>query len=151
MNRKAQVPILIMPLVAIALSILVIASFTLFSSNLKSFSGDYSTLSSTLITQESTIKEDTFLLVKKTIASQDIKSAIQQNAPNLIVTKGAEMFYGKLNRGEFSIIQDQINKDQYKFEMKSITLNSESGKNKISRTINLCMLFSEQGDFRQYC
>ncbi|MDO8459812.1 MAG: hypothetical protein Q7S74_01760 [Nanoarchaeota archaeon] len=158
MNRKGDISLILLVLVAIVLSVTALFSFASFSNSFKGDSKDRTSIITNLIFSENYGKENLKFLAQQSIVCStppeicslpDVKSRLQTFAQNKAdVYEGAKPIFGKVIRGEFDF---QSMNSIYKLEIKDISLDAKAGSNEISRQLTICMQFNNKGEYIADC
>ena len=155
MNKKAQIPTVLLVVVALALALAALFTFAKFDSNISSSSKDFSTLSTNIIFADKYINAQTKLAMKNTIqncqscSTSELAEKFRDgiNSRDYRV-EGVGNFFGKLRTNEFQITQTPAG---YQIKIENLFLQSEVGANKIRRDFSLCMTFDNSGNFIGNC
>lgn len=146
-NRRGQIPILMLFAVTIILVIVALMSFATFDRAFNdnplsvskaiakvNFAGEYIESSAKLIANEVIKNRSSDLSVKfKEIAS--LRDLQVQESGN---------FFGKIRNGEFNF--ENVG-DEYKLNVNGLFVQASYGDNQITRKFDLCMLFDSSGSY----
>ncbi len=157
-SKKAQIPTILLPWVAIALSVVALYSMASFSGILASQSESISIMLNEVQFNELYVKEQVKLIGKETILSCQLCDSdalktkfkeIASGREGLFRYKGAGDFYSKTRNSNFKI--EILNNVNYKIIFEDLFVSSEEGENKIRRNFNLCMEFDLEGNYIRDC
>jgi hypothetical protein len=138
-NKKADVPMLLIPVIAIALCLAALFAFATFNNTLEKQSDDLSKLTGNLVFNEDYIKAQASLIWNETLQNctgcdasklKEKFQSITKQKEELFRYAPAENFYGKVFRGEFNITKDNL-------LIENVFTEEKVGNNKIKRTFNI--------------
>ncbi|MEK6854954.1 MAG: hypothetical protein AABX73_01915 [Nanoarchaeota archaeon] len=154
-NKKADVPITLVLIVAFALSIIALISFATFNSELTTQSQDLSDMLFEINLAHDYIAEKAKLISEEAINSCpacdniDLKESFKSSAEtqNFKISNIGN-FFGKIRNNEFQF--EQLD-NTYTLKIENIILQSERNDNKISREFSICMEFNKNGKYSKNC
>ncbi len=151
MNRKGQIPILMLFLVAIVLVVVALVSFS-------SFSGDFGdkslNVSKTLAGVEAAqtyVVESAKMIAREVIESKsDIPQAefVQIAASKELGVQEAGNFFAKIRNDDFGFEMDS---EGYRLKVEGLFVQYSYGNNQVKRDFGLCLLFDKDGKFLGNC
>ena len=155
MNKRGQIHIGLIAVVALALSIAALVVYVSFSSNLQTNSEDFSTLSTNIIFADQYIHAQTQLSMKNAIQNcpacstteLQIKFRDEINKHDYRINSVGN-FFGKIRNDEFQLTQIPSG---YEFKIENLFLQSDVSANKLRRDFTLCMNFDNTGNFVSNC
>lgn len=139
LNRKADVPTLLIPFVAIAICLAALFAFATFNNTLEGQSEQFAQLTGNIIFNENYIKAQAKLILDETLEKCPNCEENQLKEKFIELTKQkeeifryppAENFYGKVFREEFNITNEGL-------LIENIFTEEKVGNNKIKRTFNI--------------
>jgi len=148
LNKKAQVPTILIFLVALFLSGLALIAFITFKSDFKSQSETLSEMlrevefnEQYIIAQSNLIGKQALLQCSSCSADQfkDKFIEIATETENSFRYEGSGNFYGKIRNDQDLIVTEASN--IYALEITGLTLESKRGENQIKRTFDLELVF----------
>lgn len=155
MNKKAQIPTVLLVVVALALALAALFIFAKFDSTLSSNSKKFSTLSTNILFAEQYINAQTKLTMKNAIRNCSACSAAELSGKfkeeinrHDYRINGVGNFFGKIRNNEAQIEQTV---EGYRLAIPDLFLQSEVGANKIRRDFTLCATFDNLGNFVENC
>ncbi len=155
MNKKGDVPTLLLIIVALALSLATILGLLTFDNNRNQQSIQFSEITSDIEFKQQYITASIKLLAKQSITQTNPEQAFQDLANKKeFIYPGTENFFGKIRRHtpstkEFTLTKNENN--NYVFQMQDIKITSKKADNSITRTLNLCFEFNSNGEFLNSC
>ncbi|MEM4259165.1 MAG: hypothetical protein QXS38_00160 [Candidatus Pacearchaeota archaeon] len=148
MNKRGQVPILMLFLVAVVLVIAALVSFTIFPRDF----GDKSLVVSRTISGVQS-GEEYVAGIAKIIAKEAIK--MNSDIPKADFEEVASRkdysvqeagnFFGKIRNGEF--VFKMVEGERYLLKVSGLFVRSSYGYNEMKRNFDLCMLFDKNGNY----
>lgn len=151
MNRRGDLPTLLLIIIALTLYTAALFSFISFNDNFVEGSEGRADMLSDIAFYEDYITAQTNVIAREIIGeagqikdNEGLKEKFKEtaNQKNLNL-EGMENYYGKILRGEFDFSR---NNDKYWFEIKDLNLLAKRGANSIERKINLRIEFDYSGD-----
>lgn len=147
MNRRGQIALLMIVLVALVLSITTLVVFTRFGADFK----DFSLLNSKLVSgvdfgRVYVFAETQEMAGKAIILGGDVKSNFKVLASEKSKSgvEEAGNFFRKVNEGDFDF--ENIG-GSYRLRMPGIIVQERAGNSEIQRTFDMCMLFDANGNY----
>ncbi len=155
MNKKGDVPTILLFLVALLSVISTLYAFATFNGDLETQSKELSELVTEIEFSEQYVKEQAKLLVWETVAFcpscsiAEIDNSFKENADSkdLAISKAGN-FFGKIRNSDYEIYE---NEDNYELIIVDLFVQTEKGENKIIRNFDICMFFNLQGNFVKEC
>jgi len=152
MNRKGDVPLIIMVVVTLALIVTLLFVFLTFKDSLNARSSEYSKLSSGLEFNYQYVVSTAKVIVKETYTSDD-PAVMDLDYKDRVIAiadkydyniKGEGNFFGKIRNGDFEFDGDN-------FKVSDLFVTSEFKANNAKRVFDLCLEFDAVGNFKNYC
>ena len=151
MNRRGDLPTLLLIIVALTLYTATLFSFISFNGNFVEGSEGRADMLSDIAFYENYITAQTKVIAKEIIGeagqikdNEGLKEKFKEVAKKKNLNlEGMENYYGKILRGKFDFSRDN---DKYWFEIKNLSLTAKRGANSIERKINLRIEFDYSGD-----
>jgi hypothetical protein len=139
MNRKADVPMLLIPVVAVALCLAALFAFASFNGGLEERSDDLARLTGNVAFNENYIRAQAKLIWNETLGNcpncgdAQLKEKfieIAKEKESLFRDPGTENFYGRVFRGEFNVTSSNLSID-------GLFMEEKVANNKIKRNFNI--------------
>lgn len=147
MNRKGQLAFLVFFIVAIALVIAVLVSFSNFSSNFGGLSLLNSKMLSNIEFGSEYVVSTAKIIAKETISSNNsnLKEKFIELAEKkeLKVYEGGN-FFAKIRNGEFNF--EKVD-EKYVLKIKELFVQARAGNSEMNRPFNLCLVFGKEGNY----
>ncbi len=152
MNRKGDIPTILLFIVCLVLVVAALFSFASFKGGfVKDSEGRNELLSRTEFYEDYVIKESRSIgrevirdLVRGEFNDVDLEKKFRETAlEKNFGIRGLENYYGKLLRGEFDFVYDG---ERFRFEMKDLFIEAENGANKFRRNFGFGIEFDEKGE-----
>ena len=151
MNRRGDLPTILLSIVALTLYTATLFSFISFNGNFVEGSEGRADMLSDIAFYENYITAQTKVIAKEIIGeagqikdNEGLKEKFKEVAKKKNLNlEGMENYYGKILRGKFDFSRDN---DKYWFEIKNLSLTAKRGANSIERKINLRIEFDYSGD-----
>lgn len=157
MNKKAQIPTLLLPLMALILAAVALYSFVSFKDTMPPQSEFLSEMMQEIEFNEPYALAETKLIAKEAIqncpscSEEQLKNKMKDSAQwreEKFYREELGNFFGKLRNKEIAI-ENKENKITIKIE--SLFIQSNRGYNKIKRDFAICMVFNNEGKFLNNC
>ncbi|MBI2451663.1 hypothetical protein HYV50_01130 [Candidatus Pacearchaeota archaeon] len=161
MNKKSQVPTLLIFVIALILSgvaLFAMVSFNNRLNRLDSSSSTFSELHSEIEFNQQYVTEQAKLITEETIStcpdcsSSNLKTKFKEisaEKESLYRYEGSGNFYGKIRNSEFEITSTE--KNSYQLIINNLFVQSKKDSGKIIRNFALCLEFNYQGNFIKSC
>jgi len=156
-NKRAQIPTMLLFLVALILSISTLFAFASFKDDLTFQSIELNKLTEDINFNQKYAKEQTKIVTKEALISCDlcdsntIKEDIQRIAlerKNQFFYEGVGNLYLKIN-DEIEVTKSDDN--IYEVNIPNLFVKSQADENKIKRNFDICMLFDSSGNYQSDC
>jgi len=150
MNRKGDVPLIIMVVVTLALIVTLIVVFLTFKGDLSARSSEYSKLSSGLEFNYQYIVSSAKVIIKETVNNEGYGDRLTNDIIKEIAEKynynikGQGNFFGEIRNGNFEF-------DGTKLVVEGLFVTSEFKASNAKRVFDLCLEFDGSGEFVKYC
>lgn len=154
MNKRGQIPIIMLFVVALTLVIVTLMSFASFNRAFDDQSLKNSRLVISVNLGEGYIIETAKYAAKATAGSAKPGENIRTAFSNFALSKNigleeAQNFFDKIGRNEFNF--DKLADGSYSFKMTQIVADAKGTESNILRQFDLCMEFSSAGEFTKNC
>ncbi|MEM4271860.1 MAG: hypothetical protein QXD13_02125 [Candidatus Pacearchaeota archaeon] len=154
MNKKGQIPIVMLFVVALALVITALMSFASFNRAFDDQSIRNSKLMVSVGFGEQYCFESVKYAAKKAIKELKEGENLKEKFRSLLLEKNIGLsetgnFFRKVNDNEFKF--EKLTDNLYHFEMAGIIADAGGKESNIIRQFNLCMEFDKNGEFVKRC
>ncbi|MCX8158929.1 MAG: hypothetical protein N3D20_01410 [Candidatus Pacearchaeota archaeon] len=150
MNKKGDVPSVIIIVVALALVISALFVFLSFNGSLRVNSEKTDQIMRTIDLGEGYVKSKA-----KFFAEESIKRNGNIREDFIAISKASEInvvefgnFFARVRNGEFKF---EKNNGKYVLEIKDLFVEEEFDYNRVTRHFDICMEFDEKGNFLENC
>lgn len=160
MNKRGQIAIGVLAGIALAFSVAALIAMLSFKGNLETSSKELSELINEVEFNKQYALAETKLIASEVISSCNSCEDVDVLASLTIEkTKEKEKFFrsekldnplAKLENADFTFAKIYPEKN-YRLEIKNVFVKSERGYSKIRRNFDICLIFSEQGEFIRDC
>ena len=151
MNRRGDVPLGVMVIIALVLCGFALATFLMFKSDFGGIkNGEYDVAEKVKIAEEYSYgKIKSFVL--NNYNKSDIKKEVSSFANRNYYLAGTEQFFAKMKNGEFEFYKEGEN---YIFEMKNVSFYAEIGSGELKGTSfklskDIVLVFDGKGNYRE--
>ncbi len=144
MNRKGNVPTILLFLACLFLIVFSLFLFASFDSNFSDNSDEINKVLANADFYETYLAKESGAIARESIlnrwGNEELSKFAEQK--NLGI-RGLENYFGKMKRGEFKYYWDG---EKYWFEMSNVSISFEKGGNSIKRNFDIILEFDNKGE-----
>jgi|SRR3989344_4023129 len=154
-NKKGDMPTILLFVITPILAILALFSFASFNGNFAKESSDRDKIINNIVFQQDYIIKESEIIGKKVLLSgglimtnEGLKKRFQEIAEkeNPIILE-LNPFFEKIRKGDFEFYNEKAN---YILKIKDLPIKSESGANTLTRNLNFAITFDINGNTKIY-
>jgi len=155
MNRKGDIPTILLFIVCLALVVIALFSFASFKGGfVKDSEGRNELLSRIEFYEDYVVKKSTSIgggVIRDLVSVEFNDANLEKKFKEIALERnfgilGLENYYGKILRGEFYFVYDG---KRFRFEMKDLFIEAENGANKVRRNFGFGIEFDKNGEIKK--